>query len=398
VKRISGRVPAIDSLRGLAAVYVMFYHMTLIPNPALQVPDWASPIVMTGGTGVTLFFVTSAFSLCLAARPGEERGQALAAFAARRFFRIAPLFYAVLVVSLLRDTWLFSADHSPGIIAANAAFVFNLLPGQETGIVWASWTIGVEMLFYAVFPFLLVRAETVLQAAVLVLITLLIARAYPEFMLRLPLSQAARDSQNQWTVLRHLPVFAFGILIYRIYDRLFDRGPPPRAAGVALLLGAVYFYMSMLAGGLGKGLLHDSYYWQAVIFGAIILGVVIYPASLIVNRATLHLGKISYSLYLIHPLVVFALTPFYRTVEAQGWVRTVSFGLCAIVTVGTVTAIATLTHALIEQPGMRLGSYLIRRLIYGAHQAAHHPVTVPGESSPNMATHEAVNQEGSRTA
>jgi peptidoglycan/LPS O-acetylase OafA/YrhL len=360
----------LDSLRGWAAVYVMFYHMSLIPTPALQVPDWAAPIVLTGGTGVTLFFVTSAFSLCLAARPGEDRGRALAAFAARRFFRIAPLFYAVLVVSLLRDKWVFGVDHAPGIIGVNAAFLFNLLPGQETGIVWASWTIGVEMLFYVVFPFLLVRAETVSQAAVLVLITLLIARGYPELLLRLPLTEAARHSQAQWTVLRHLPVFACGMLAYRIFDRLLQRGLPSRAAGAALLLGAVYLYLSLLAGGLSRVVLHDDYYWQGVIAGAIILGLVIYPMPVIVNRATLHLGKISYSVYLIHPVVVFALIPVYRLIEAQGWVRTISFGLCAIVTLGTVTAIATLTQALIEQPGMRFGSYLTRRLIDRRNQTA----------------------------
>ncbi len=370
MKRPGGRIPAVDSLRGWAAVYVMLFHMTLIPNPALRVPDWAAPIVLTGGAGVTLFFVTSAFSLCLAARPGEERGQALAAFAARRFFRIAPLFYVVFLVSLVRDEWVFSVVHGPGIIAANILFLFNLLPGQETGVVWASWTIGVEMLFYGLFPFLLVRAGTVLQAAVLVLMTLLIARAYPEFLQRLPLSQAARESQSQWGVLRHLPVFAFGIFTYRVFERLFERGLPPRSAGAALLLGAAYLYMSLISGGLAKGLLHDAYYWQAVIFGAVILGLVIYPVPLIVNRVTLHLGTISYSLYLIHPLVVFALIPFYRLVEAQGWIRSFTFGLCAIVTVGTVTAIATLTHLLIEMPGMRLGAYLTKTLLSNPAQAA----------------------------
>jgi peptidoglycan/LPS O-acetylase OafA/YrhL len=116
--------------------------------------------------------------------------------------------------------------------------------------------------------------------------------------------------------------------------------------------------------------LHDDYYWQGVIAGAIILGLVIYPMPVIVNRATLHLGKISYSVYLIHPVVVFALIPVYRLIEAQGWVRTISFGLCAIVTLGTVTAIATLTQALIEQPGMRFGSYLTRRLIDRRNQTA----------------------------
>jgi peptidoglycan/LPS O-acetylase OafA/YrhL len=365
VTKIGGRIAAVDSLRGWAAAYVILYHMTLIPSPALRVPEWASPVVLAGGTGVTLFFVTSAFSLCLAARPGEERGRALAAFAMRRFFRIAPLFYVILLVSLLRDTWVFSATHDPAIIAANMAFVFNLLPGQETGIVWASWTIGVEVLFYCVFPFLVARARSLSHASALVLLALLIAMAYPELLRRTNLTHEAQQTQIQYGVLRHLPVFTFGILTYRIFERLFERDSPPRAAGAALLLGAAYLYMSLLGGRLGSWLLHDAYYWQAVSYGAVILGSVIYPARFLVNRATRHLGKISYSLYLIHPLLVLALIPFYRWVESHDWLRTLTFCACTIVTLGIAIAVATLTHALIETPGMRLGSRLAARLTRG---------------------------------
>ena len=69
--------------------------------------------------------------------------------------RIAPLFYFWLVLSILRDAIFKGAagSHSAGEIGANALFLFNLYEPFQFGIVWASWTIGVEMLFYAVFPF-----------------------------------------------------------------------------------------------------------------------------------------------------------------------------------------------------------------------------------------------------
>ena len=58
------RLDFVDSLRGLAALYIVVYHMTLVPNPHLEVPHWAQAVVLSGGTAVTLFFVVSAFSLC----------------------------------------------------------------------------------------------------------------------------------------------------------------------------------------------------------------------------------------------------------------------------------------------------------------------------------------------
>ena len=58
------RFAYVDTLRGLAALYVLFYQLALLPNPDLDIPYWAKCIVLSGGPGVTLFFVVSAFTRC----------------------------------------------------------------------------------------------------------------------------------------------------------------------------------------------------------------------------------------------------------------------------------------------------------------------------------------------
>ena len=319
-------------------------------------PAWAGPVILSGDTSVNLFFVASAFSLCRSARPSEHQGWALASFAARRIFRIAPLFYVILLVSLLRDRFVFGAEHTLSSVAANIFFVFNLWPGHEEGIAWASWTIGVEMLFYVVFPFLLTQVGTVSRALVAVLITLLLAEVERPLLSGLDVSASAQLLQQRYGILHYLPVFLSGILAYRVFEHLFRSRIASPAVGGAILLAAAYLYASLLQGTLTASPFHDAYYWQAVIFGSVVLGLSMYPARWIVNRTTLYLGRVSYSLYLTHPIVVSTLIPVFRLVERQGWSATLSFASCAGMTLVSTLAIATVTYTFIEAPGVKLGS------------------------------------------
>jgi len=90
------RLDFVDSLRGLAALYIVVYHMALVPHPRLEAPHWAQAVVLSGGTAVTLFFVVSAFSLCPTMNAHAGELHPVRDFFIRRLFRIAPLFYAML--------------------------------------------------------------------------------------------------------------------------------------------------------------------------------------------------------------------------------------------------------------------------------------------------------------
>lgn len=97
------RLPQLDALRGLAALYVVLYHVMAMPDPDLQVPAAALPIVGMGGSGVVLFFVMSAFSLCMTWPRHVASGLPLRSFYLSRLFRIAPLLLVLLAVMVLRD-------------------------------------------------------------------------------------------------------------------------------------------------------------------------------------------------------------------------------------------------------------------------------------------------------
>jgi peptidoglycan/LPS O-acetylase OafA/YrhL len=58
------RLLSVDSLRGIAALYVVFFHLLYVAKPSPTISNYILKAVLDfGGTGVYLFFVISGFSL-----------------------------------------------------------------------------------------------------------------------------------------------------------------------------------------------------------------------------------------------------------------------------------------------------------------------------------------------
>lgn len=74
-----------------------------------------------------------------------------------------------------------------------------------------------------------------------------------------------------------------------------------------------------------------------------------------VNPLTSYLGKISYSLYLNHPTLVYILIPVYLAIYKLGLGSIVAFFICAILTTCILIPISSLTFRFIEAPGMAWG-------------------------------------------
>ena len=349
-----------EILRGLAALYIVVSHMTLVPDPHLEIPHWAQAVVLSGGTAVTLFFVVSAFSLCHTMKAHAGEPHATRDFYVRRLFRIAPLFYVMLLFTSVRDVLYFGAWHSVSEWAKSLLFVFNFFPGSEQGIVWASWTIGVEMVFYLVFPLLFVRFLSFSGLIALAFATLLVTVVFHEIVVNLPIPGAIQTSFYKFSFFRHLPVFVIGMLCWLSFNHFVANREYGPSVGAALILGSLWAYSALLNGAINFGF-PDPYYWQAIIYSALLLGLGIFPTPVFVHRLTLLAGKISYSIYLLHPPTVFFLTPVYRRVYGFGLPVSVSFLLCFGVTLGLALPGSLLASHRIEAPGMKLGKQLLAR-------------------------------------
>ena len=348
------RLDFLDALRGLAAFYVVIYHMALLPEPDLPVPHWANLIAHNGGMGVTLFFVVSAFSLYYTMPLRLREPKPWVSFFVHRFFRIAPLFYLWIALSLLRDQWLFNVGHGLLEIASSAAFVFNLVPQGQEGFVWASWTIGIEMLFYAVFPVYYLYARDKWQAIALALGLWIGWVAIQGLLPYFPMEARTRELFQQWSFLRHLPVFACGALAYHVLLPGGEFRQCPREVGLALVTLAAAVFVALINGWLPP-LFGDAYYWQAILFLLLLLGLGWAPVTLVVNTVTRYFGRISYSMYLNHPTVVYLLAPAYAWIYARSPGTTAAYLACLLLTTAAVVAMSELTYRLVELPGMRLG-------------------------------------------
>jgi peptidoglycan/LPS O-acetylase OafA/YrhL len=90
------------------------------------------------------------------------------------------------------------------------------------------------------------------------------------------------------------------------------------------------------------------------------LGLYHAPVKLLVNPVTKWIGRISFSIYLVHFLVIDAMIQ----IIPNGFIanKTLGFGLAFIIAVLLSVVISTFTYRFIEVPGIRLGKYFINRL------------------------------------
>ena len=348
------RLAYLDALRGLAAVYVAASHFAQA-SPAIP-PHWFLVFGGFGGSAVILFFIISAFSLCMTCPLLPDGRVDTRTFYLRRLFRIAPLFWFMLALYAIGILPRFFATSpiTPQAVLFDALFLTNLTDYMKLGVVAAGWTVGVEMLFYALFP--LFARMNVRGALWLLGATLALAVAYRALCGHYDFKTAAWYHYNAGFI-HCLPVFVLGVACFAwTKERQISR-----KEGAWMLAGACAGLAALILTNRAFDTLEGAYL-QAPCYAALLLGLRSYPLPLFVNDVTQYLGKISFSVYLVHMPIIAALKPAYVWVgNTMGWWvhYTAIWTVSVILTAACVLAMATLTYALIERPGIALGRKLI---------------------------------------
>ena len=334
------RIAEFDSLRGLAAVAIVVFHL----RPVAFTPGW---------TGVDLFFVLSGYLITgIILKYGGSEGF-LRAFYVRRGLRIWPIYYLALGVLVLVVATM------PKPISL-ASLPYYLTYTQNLPLYWRhvaptlapfdhTWTLALEEQFYVVWP------AMVLLAGRKRVVPLCLATVAVSVMAREP-GLLTWPYYSERTLLGRCDGFALGGLMAAVLPGSYRRA---KAAGLGLALVLALGYLTWDAvdsGGLAYSLglptpRRPSLTILAVgvaysgLVGLVAMGAGSPFLAGLRWRPLAYLGTISYGLYLYHyPL--FWWIDGYQILESQPF-------RMRVVKLGATLAVAVLSWHFVESPILR---------------------------------------------
>lgn len=347
------RIPELDGLRGVAAVMVLIWHFV----GSLWQPAYVWTIF--GRTGVDLFFVLSGFLIIGILIDHRDSPNLFRVFYIRRAARIVPA-YALLVIvywicySLTGPNSAFNAAPRPIVqFGAQVLFGYNWL------MAWAddpvargfsvTWSVALEEQFYLIAPIALVLTPPQHLRKVIICIGLGSATLRAAFYLLYPKYAYAAYLLPPFR-LDCLCAGAFVATLWR--DRQIMQHL--RTARLDLMLVALACIAPLMAYLTAKDVYFHSLTWGhaylALLYGLGLLVVLTRGGSWLLARPLQEAGRISYSLYLFHPLFL-CLFFLGRREAIAGWS---DVGLAVGAAVTTI-AFCYLSYFLIEQPIRRFG-------------------------------------------
>jgi exopolysaccharide production protein ExoZ len=147
MKSEKARVDTLDWLRGLLALSIMFYHLTLWLSPPV---DSSTLIGRLGIYGVSMFFVLSGLSMAIGYNNYIVSVKTTLRFFIRRIFRIWPLLWIATILTVLPEVFQTGIVPWKGILV-NLTTLFGFI--KPTGyIAVGAWSIGNEMVYYLLTP------------------------------------------------------------------------------------------------------------------------------------------------------------------------------------------------------------------------------------------------------
>ena len=316
----SEEIYCISYLRGLAALGVVFFHVrvdlwvgfiALKENPSLggsfaKYASWLSLPTIFMGAGVMLFFVISGFCIHYPYAGPNGKKLDLQEYIVRRFCRIYPP-YVVAVLFTFAVQWLgYHSGFLKSLDGHNDLLSVLMLQnsfGNQPECNPALWTIPIEVAFYIFFPlvyFGLRRSSWSTLAAGLVVSLLAIASSFlaPIQSSFLPywftwIAGAALAEQHKKKELpQPSPWLGFlGVLFlfFGLVEIWHSR------ANAALAQGGGYDGVTKLAGALAFGIAFSLFLWWSITNQRVYR---LLPSYM--HKSLMHLGDISYSLYLFH--------------------------------------------------------------------------------------------------
>ncbi|MES2400131.1 MAG: acyltransferase [Pseudomonadota bacterium] len=299
------RVFGWDLLRGICALLVATYHL-------LYWTDLAKLHVF-GSYGVYLFFVLSGASMAYTytyAGRFESGGFRYGEFLFVRFWRLAPL-YVLLMLAVLpaMGIWYGPTGRLLQVMFLNVSMLMGLYNPSGFALLTGGWSLGVEAVFYLLFPLVLWALKSWRSMLVFFLPCVMLQ----VWWISRTLGAADMPVSEQYLVYHNAPSFAAyfvgGCILGHLARSGIIRQVLPSAHGLLILLAG---FALMLAVNPVQGTAELTG-WRGWMLAPLCLAMVAVASMLRLaghsRSITHHLGDATYGVYLIHPVLYFYVAP-----------------------------------------------------------------------------------------
>ena len=341
-------LPGLNGIRAVAALSVLFGHMWApfgdwgIGEPAFRMPWPSGP--------VTTFFVISGFLITylLMNEVGQTGDVSIGKFYMRRILRIWPLYYGYFVLALI-------------VVAAfkgeinGAAWFYTFFSGNIShaigiGIIpiYHFWSLGVEEQFYAWYPWMVKYNKKHILYAVCGLCVLWFGT---KLGLYFTLGKGLPYRIFAVTQFDCMMLGAAGAIMYYRGTEWFKRLCSNR--WVAITAWALFFTSGLWADYLPSAMCNE--FIALVSLFVIMAGLLRKP--LLENRVMNYLGKISYGIYVIHPILLYVGTTLFGEALSRYEGTQIQGGGCFAIFIGVsalTIGIAALSYKYYEMPFLRM--------------------------------------------
>jgi peptidoglycan/LPS O-acetylase OafA/YrhL len=349
-----GRIVGLDGIRGLAALYVVLYHLFLRAWPgaaAAHAPGWAIWLD-NGRAAVIVFIAISGFSLSIGPARSGWRFTSIREYARRRAWRILPPYWAALGFSLCM-VWFVLAQPGWAVPNGKSVVVYGLLvqDAVSTGSPnRAFWSIAIEAQLYILLPLLLLlvrRFSAVAMVALVVAIVVTMGLLGPHVAW---MNDALVKFTPDLAVLFAVGVLAAGIVTASERTRSLPWEWLALAAAIPVIV---------LISINGTAWLSANLFWvdlaSAPAIGCLLVAIATskprFVIRLLDTRPLRSLGSFSYSLYLTHLPIVIAVA--YGLVLPRVPTGAPTFFVLVAILVPTTVVFARLFAAVFELPFQR---------------------------------------------
>ena len=416
-RQSSPRLPQLDALRGLAACSVVVSHyLIVLKNSAAYgaALPWVRRLAFTplrilwaGHSAVVFFFVLSGFVLYLLL----ERSQLpFTAYVGKRITRLYIPYLMAIALGVLGEAVLYRGTMS-GLgswinefwswpITLGSVFHHVLFLGEfnSNHYDFTIWTLVQEMRISLVFPliYLLVKRLRWWKALLpfLMLSAAAIAMRFAALNGWMHFAGVATGGHLTAYALtaEYLLAFAAGALLACHRGRIcaaYNALSPSFRLIIGLAALGFYIYGSKIGAATGSNVMVASD-WPILSGATLLLLVAAFDPRVsdwLTLRPFLYLGRVSYSLYLFHPLILLAaLHALYGTVPL-GWLLAVSFVI--------TFAITDVLYRLVERPAIHLSRWSAGQLANATARFASIPTKPPILEPPAPSRHTANVDEAS---